>query len=112
MASISEVLRYDALDGSLISPLTITASKVRTTLVRDAVDTQDLCDSPVTHLCLCRFSTAQLYAIIYKPASYAQARLLLSQAGPAAKVYGCGQACRDNALSSREPRFSYNWDLI
>ncbi|KAG2059997.1 hypothetical protein BDR06DRAFT_616757 [Suillus hirtellus] len=45
MASVSKVLWYDALDGSIMSPLQITAFKLRTTLVRDAVNTQDLCDS-------------------------------------------------------------------
>ncbi|KAG1829969.1 hypothetical protein EV424DRAFT_1583901 [Suillus variegatus] len=40
MVSISKVLRYDALDGFIISPLQITASKARDTLVCDAVETR------------------------------------------------------------------------
>lgn len=60
MVSISKVLRYDALDGSTISPLQITASKESAKLVCDAVDTQDLCESTVTHLSLARHCPEQV----------------------------------------------------
>ncbi|KAG2099617.1 uncharacterized protein F5147DRAFT_763062 [Suillus discolor] len=70
MVSISKVLRYDALDGSTISPLQITASKESAKLVCDAVDTQDLCNSTVTHLSVWRVSTAQLYAVILEKDQY------------------------------------------